>query len=454
MSKHYEQIGRSIGRRAVIAGTSALAGATILGRLPQAAAPGCGVSSGSTGSQALMADQAANLPGVNTHINYLGTVYDRSYSSIIKPRLLELGVRHIRDNPGSDGNVTVKSRYIDLARSGVKLLLITWDTSNNDIDYVTSLNSSGVQVVEAVEPPNERDNGWGSGMPTQMRSYMMAMYARYKGNSATKNITVLGPSFAKTRDAPAQLTASFSNASSYMDRGNAHNYCGREPEGAYGGGWGISLSDALSRQRLGSSKSVWATENGYKMSLSANGHSAVTQRAAAKYLPRQFLSHLQRGASKFYIYQLINNNLEDFGLLNDNGTPRLQFNAVKNFIALFKDPGADFTPGTLRYSLSGDLSGIQRLLLQKRNGRFYLAVWQGVQSSKIATSDSGIGDIEYPRRQLTLSLGLKMKAATIYEPSFSGSPIKSYANAAGLTSVPLSVPDHVQVIELIPAGCA
>ena len=162
-----------------------------------------------------------------------------------------------------------------------------------------------------------------------------------------------------------------------MDIGNVHSYCGRDPEGSGGGGWGISLTDAIGRQRYGSIKPVWATECGYKQSRSQDGHSAVTSRAAAKYLPRTFLSHLQRGAPRLYIYQLINNNSEDFGLLNNSGSPRLQYTAIKNFIALFKDRGTSFTPGTLSYTLSGSMIGIQQMLFQKRDGRFYLAVWQG-----------------------------------------------------------------------------
>ncbi|MFZ1431635.1 MAG: hypothetical protein WAS21_33350 [Geminicoccaceae bacterium] len=442
-----------IDRRQVLAGAAALVGASALGRPSDAWAAGCGSGSGTTGVQALMADLAANLPGVNTHINYLGTVYDRSYNSIIKPRLLELGIRHIRDNPASDTNITVKNRYVELARAGIKLLMVTWDTANCDLDYVKSLNSSGLQVVEAVEPPNERDLAWGSSMPTQMFSYMRNLYTKYKSDSATKNITILGPAFANTRDAARNLYSIFSNSSKYMDVGNVHDYCGRDPEGSFGGGWGISLSDALDRQKLGSAKPVWASENGYKMSNSNTGHPAVTQRAAAKYLPRQFLSHMQRGTPRMYMYQLINNNDEDFGLLNNNGTPRQQFYAVKNFIRLFSDRGATFTPGTLKYSLTGNLSGIQQVLLQKRSGRFYLAVWQGVQSSRVTTIDSGIGDMEYSRRALSLQLGLKITAATVYEPSFSSASVKTYTNPAGIASIPLSVPDHLQVIELIPAGC-
>jgi hypothetical protein len=400
-----------------------------------------------------MADRAVDAIGVNTHINYLGTIYDTGYSSIIKPRLLELGVRHIRDNPGGDRDAKTKARFTELASSGIRLLLTTSSTTSFNIDYVKSLNVGGVQVVEGVEPPNERDNAWGSGMPAQMRSYMMGLYPKYKSDATTRNMPVLGPSFANTRDSANKLRAAFPDAANYMDIGNIHSYSGRDPEGTGGGGWAITLSDAINRQRMGSTKAVWATEKGYKMSGSRNGHSAVTQRAAAKYLPRQVLSHLMRGAPRLYVYQLLNHNSEDFGLLNSNGSPRLQFTALKNAIGLLKDRGGSFTAGTLKYTLSGNLTSIQQILFQKRDGRFYLVLWQGVLSSNIASSDSGIGDIEPARRQCTLAFSMPITTMRLYEPSFSSNPIKTLVNLAGISSIPLLVPDHLLVVELVPASC-
>jgi hypothetical protein len=454
MTKHDVTDGRPIGRRTILRGAAAWAGASMLPGATRAVAKACSASSGSGGKPALMADLAADLPGVNTHINYLGSIYDSGYASIVKPRLLELGVRHIRDNPGGDSDNKTKDRCRELAAGGIRLCLTTANEGDYDLDYVKAL---GTGVVEAVECPNERDNAsnnWGSGWADRMERFALGMYPRYKNDPVTKNLPIIGPSWAKTAPSPGPYWAGFAKAANYLDRANIHSYCGKDPEGSGGGGWGITLTDAVGRQRYGSTKPVWATECGYKQSGSQNGHSAVTSRAAAKYLPRTFLSHLVRGAPRVYVYQLINNNSEDFGLLNSNGSPRLQFTAMKNFIALFRDPGSAFTTGTLSYTLGGSLTGIQQVLFQKRDGRFYLALWQGVLSSKVATSDSGIGDVEPSRRQLLLSLGMKIRAAKVYEPSFSSSPTQTYANSAGIASIPLLVPDHVQVIELVPAGCA
>lgn len=438
-------------RRELLAGVGASAG-IVLGGMREAEAL-CLRVSGLPSVRARMADQLAALVGVNTHVNYSGIVYDREFYTIVKPRLIELGVRRIRDNPGADTNATVKSRYVELARAGIRLTMITWNTQDFDLDYVKSLNGSGTAVVEAVEPPNERDNAWGSGWPQRMRSYMLGMYPRYKADPATKAITVLGPSFAKTRDSAPLLQSVFADAASYLDCGNAHNYSGCNPEGATGGGWGLTLADAIGRQRLGSTKPVWATENGYKMSGAQRGHSAVTERAAAKYLPRQFVCHLLNNAPRLFIYQLMNHDEEDFGLLDRAGNRRLQFHAVKNFIALFKDPGPAFTTGRLSYKLGGSTTNIRQLVVQRRDGRFYLILWQPARSSIDAPSDTQTDDIEPARAPVTITLGTRIKSARLFEPSFSGSALRSYTSSNGLSTLSVQVPDHLLVVELTPVVC-
>ena len=442
-----------LARRAVLWSGSAIAGIAILRRSALAAAPGCGATSGASGKIARPADNAASVPGVNTHINYLGSTYAKSFSTVTKPRLLELGVRHIRDNPGGASDSVTKGRFIELARAGITVLFAASDTDDR-LSYVKALNASGGKVVDAVEPPNERDNAWGAAMPARMRDFMISMYGRYRADAATRNVTILGPSFANTRDSANKLRAYFPTAANYMTVGNAHSYPGgREPDGRYGGGWGITLADALARQRMGSSKPVWASECGYKLSGSRSGHHAVTERAAAKYMGRVILSHLGAGAPRLYKYQLLNDNAENFALLNNDGSPRMQFLALRNFMRLFADPGPSFEPGTLAYSWSGSLTGIKEVLFQKRNGTFYLVVWQAVASSTVTTTDSGVRDIEPARRALTLDLGMRMRAATIYEPAFSPNPVQRLASGTGLTSLSLRVPDHIQVVELVPSIC-
>lgn len=440
-------------RRTMLGVGAVIAGLAFTHRRVHGVAPGCAITSGASGTTARMADSAASVPGVNTHINYLASTYAKRFSTITKPRLLELGVRHIRDNPGGSSDNVTKGRFIELARAGITVLFAASD-SDDRLSYVKALNASGVKVVDAIEPPNERDNAWGSAMPARMRDLMISLHGRYRGDAATRNLTILGPSFANTRDSADRLRAYFPTAANYMTAGNAHSYPGgREPDGRYGGGWGITLEDALARQRMGSSKPVWASESGYKLSGSRSGHYAVTERAAAKYMGRSILCHLAAGAARLYKYQLLNDNSEDFALLNHDGTPRLPFLALRNFMRLFADPGPSFETGTLAYSWSGSLSGIKQTLFQKRNGTFYLVVWQAVASSTVTTTDSGVRNLEPARRSLTLNLGMRMRAAAIYEPAFSPNPVRQLSSATGLSSLSLQVPDHLQVVELVPSAC-
>ncbi len=401
----------------------------------------------SAAESAIAADRAADLVGVNTHVGYRGQIYDSAWSSIIRPRLLELGARHIRDTPGDPGDLGIKRRYAELAKAGIRTLLINYQTI--DKDYVTSTNAlGGTQVIEAVEPPNERDNT-GNGWEAELRSFMTWMYPAYRGDPATQAITVLGPSFADTRNSPLSLASAFPGASNYLEYGNLHDYSGLFPESPQAGGWGISLPAAFETyRRVSGTKPPWVTENGYKMSGSGPGHPAVTQRAAAKYLPRQFLVHLRMGVEKFYIYELIDDH-EDFGLLNIDGSYRLQYTSVRNFISIFNDPGSSFNTGSMSYSLSGDMSGVEHLLLQKRNGAFYLVLWQGVASVS-GTTDGALRDIEPSARKLTLNLATRIREAHTYLPSFSMQQTASYSNANGIGSVTVSVPDHILVVELIP----
>jgi len=88
--------------------------------------------------------------------------------------------------------------------------------------------------------------------------------------------------------------------------------------------------------------------------------------------------------------------------------------------------------------------------LEKRDGRFLLAIWQGVESSVYSETDDKIADIEHRPRSLNLKLNTKITTARLYNPSFSPDSIKSYDNPKAIRSVSLAIPDHVLVVELTP----
>jgi hypothetical protein len=403
---------------------------------------------------ALMSNQAADAVGVNTHLNYGRTLYNSRYEDIIKPRLIELGTKHIRDH---FGNESVNARYVELAHNyGIKLLLINSE-GGKDLtqvkDEVIRLNklNPAKPVVDLIEPANERDNGWKSDW-ARLCTYLTDYYKVFKGDPGTASIPLLGPSFANTRDAAVNLGKACATVPGTMEIGNLHAYSGLYPESPLAGGWGISFDKAIANYRtISLDKPMMESESGYKMGEGMGGHPAVSQRAAAKYSPRLVLTRLSKGVSKLYFYQLINAD-EDFGMLNDDGSPREQFTSLKNFIHLMADEGKDFAPKPLKYALNGDTKDINQMLFQKRDGKYMLVIWQGVNGSAKGTKKNDYTDVENPDRQLELQLDKKAASVKIYRPSFNkmpdGNGTEPIATIKNKAVVNLSVPDHILIVEI------
>jgi len=218
------------------------------------------------------------------------------------------------------------------------------------------------------------------------------------------------------------------------------------------GGWGISFEQALkSYALLCPGRPVIETESGYKMSEGASGHPAVSQSTAAKYSPRIVLERIRSGVNRLYFYQLIN-NAEDFGLLNEDGSPRLAYTSLKNFIQLMSDKGTGFKPSSLSYSLGKDVKDIHQMLFQKRDGRFFLILWQGVNGSAGGTNNNYYSDLKPAEKKIRLSLSRTPKSINIYRPSFEtlpdGNGIKPVLSVSGKSGIDFSVPDHIVVAEI------
>ncbi|MBI1389979.1 MAG: hypothetical protein GC154_16180 [bacterium] len=412
-------------------------------------------------ARAMQSDATADAVGVNTHLNYRGSIYDAHYEDIIKPRLIELGTRHIRDHiarPG-DGN-PANARYEELAiRHGIRLLLIHHDGGADlqwSLNEVKRMNAIAPDqpVVEMIEPANERDNGWKQDWP-RLCKHLQSVWMNYQSDPATRDLPIAGPSFANTKESAKRMAAACTGAAQWMDYGNLHDYSGLYPESPLAGGWGISLDEAIECYRaLCGSVPLISSETGFKLSEGGSGHPSVSERAAAKYSPRQVLVRLQRGYKRVYFYQLINNS-EDFGLLNDDGSPRRQFTALKNLIALFNDPGPPFNPDELAYSLEGDLNDVHHLLFQRRNGDFLLALWLGVNGATASSGDRWAHnlDLEPSERPIHITFPREFAHAAAYRPSFDSkeeggsgqTPAQRWIHA---DEVDVNIPDHVVVLEL------
>jgi len=387
------------------------------------------------------ADSFVDSIGVNTHLYYDDSVYYKNYSDIIKPKLQALGVRHIRDGAALNYNGYL-DRIKELGTLGIHAHLNA-DPRTVTTDQALQVVKMIGSAVESIEGPNEYDTYQyaDSNWVNTVHLYQKNLYQTFKGNSDTAQLLVLAPSFVYP-DSFSQ----FKDLSAHVDFGNMHNYPAGQNPGVNGYG-GIDYNVNLAQQLCGTDKQVASTETGYFNNSNSPG---VSEAAAGKYIPRLFLESFNHGIPRTYSYELINafndpNNSEmNFGLLRNDGSEKPAYVALKNLISLLSEPGANFNPGTLDFTLNGNTTNLHNMLLQKSNGAFYLILWQELPSFDLQQKV----DISVPQVQVTVNLNTAIGQATIYDPSTSTAPLSQSSNPSQLS---LNVPDSPLVIQLSPA---
>ena len=235
------------------------------------------------------------------------------------------------------------------------------------------------------------------------------------------------------------------------DFGNLHHYWeDRKPET---GGWGANGYGSMDWQRdekvqvNAPGKNYYVTESGWNTKPGG-----VSPQTAATYTPRLFTEYFRRreelGVERVYQFELLNLGSPpgQWGLANADGSLRPAGKALKNLIATVKDPGGDFTPGTLDYDLTSPGDGVRSVLLQKRNGDYYLAYWQGASVENPAS-----GAILSPGNStltLTLNAGTLLDA-DVYRFNNNGTRSSFPDQAiAGGSSVELVVGPDLRIVKL------
>ncbi len=400
-----------------------------------------------TSEKALSADSFVDSIGINTHLYYNDTTYYTKYKEIIKPKLLELGVRHIRDGGTRNLNGYL-DRLKELKNLGISSTLIFDPRGGTPQQGVQLIKELG-NVVEAVEGPNEYDNSGNSNWVPTLRQYMQQLYQLVKSDSQTRNLPVLGPSLTTV-----EAYNALGNLSDFVDYGVLHNYfAGHHPgnNGWGGNGYG-SIPFAINlAHKYAPAKPVITTETGYHNAIkSKEGHAPIPENIAKKYIPRLFLEQFNQGIKRTFGYEFIdlqNNSKKDisglnFGLLRNNGTVKPAFVSLKALIELLNDSGGgQFTPGSLKYNLEGNTENIHHTLLQKSNGKFYLILWQETSGYDLNTKKT----IRVPNQKVKLILGQKFATANLYRLNNSLRPFRKYNTPQQIT---LNVPDQPLIVEL------
>lgn len=404
----------------------------------------------SVSSAAVSAKEAESFVesiGVNIHTPYADTPYFTQFETI-KQRLAELGVHHVRDVLQPDDPEQYQALN-ELANMGVhSTLILDYPQAGQSLfdELIAALKDHLAGATEAVEGPNEYSTRGFPDWKSELVAYQQRLYEEIKGDPSLSSLPVVGPSIVHGDQ------ALLGDISGFLDYGNIHSYPeGNAPE--YKMGLNVERAEINS-----GSKPIMATETGYTTAtgwtpMNTGENRPVPEDVMATYMPRLFFEYFSRHIARTYSYELLDEQpdpeLDDreanFGLLRNDLSEKPAFAALRNTIEILEDPGPTFAPDPLSYTLSGATANLHSVLLEKRDGSFYLALWRIVS----VWDPIGRTALEPPPEPVTLAVAPGLAAVAEYLPNSSSQPIWS----APETSEPLTIDvgPAVVIVKLTPA---
>ena len=425
------------------------------------------------------ADSLVDSVGVNIHLHYTDTAYGH-FDDIVKPRLVALGVRHIRDNAADTTFQDYYDRLNALGKLGIKGLFVIVPRDVNaigdqDRDFIRTFARRVPDSIEAYEGPNEYDfesNHKGDPHWVQtLQQFQSVLYRTVKDTPALKGIAVVGPSMGAPHDYGHPPVPDLGAS---VDYGNAHPYpFGGNPFSDRAGydtidwyfGHGNQPSDNLDEfpaaftdaQPMAVGKPLIFTETGY---FTGTAQGAASEAAFAKYAPRLVCETFRKGVARTYFYEFLDerpnpaDKESSFGMVRADGTPKAAYTALKNLLALLAERGVSpaFRPKSLDFTLTARPVGaytrtqyIHHLLLQKSDGAFYLLLWHEISDEDISVSPHR--RIAPPALHATLNLPKTIKHARLFQ--LAGDAAGAALPVTG-GKITLDVPDQVVVLKLAP----
>jgi hypothetical protein len=330
--------------------------------------------------QASDAASFVDTAGVVTHLSYTDTAYYSNFAQIFSS-LHSLGIHHIRDGfaPFSSGDPLVK-RHQQLAAAGIKCNYVVPFKKSTTPEEIVAL-APMVQDMESIEASNECDYAGNCGGDSNTGINNVVSFLPMLSIAAKSlNIPLLGPSFIDP-----QSYASAGDLSSEITMNNLHVYFGGRNPGS--SGWGTpdaegneygSMSYWLDQAALNAPNAPTViTETGFLSYPSTTTPYTLPESVQASYVPRTMLVAFNHGIHKTYTYELLDEvSSPGYGLLRSDLSPRPGFTALKNLLTILADSMASsFSPAKLQYSIAGGDASLNHLLLQKKDGTFWLVLW-------------------------------------------------------------------------------
>jgi hypothetical protein len=457
-------------RRAVLTAGVATAAAVVTG---------CGLfrREPTTGMHAHWADDLCESYAINIKSFYATSVY--GYTDALFDLITELGVRTVRERAvtGSFGAQQQRALQLRLAESGVRwhatvATLADWPRAaqvteaalrvltrsfGRKVDDMGSLLHSlgGCNEIDGPVLNGEVDPQWAA----HGRLMQRTLWERVRSDPAFDDVPVVGPS---TRtDVTPERARLLGDLSAWCDWGNAHMY-----------NRGVSPTKNIDRHLeilrpcFPHADRWFFTESGYNDSLATDRGATVSEEAAATYAVRAICDFFKRDSiyGRFELLDdpdRVNTRTQEtinatsdreahFGLVAvpdsraeahpENWRRKPEFFSTQRFLRLMEDRGS--RPRT--QPLEADIVSshpLERLVVQKRDGRHYLLLWRDVE---VASRHDQTHDSAVPAASVTVQLRMPRPAA-VYVPRHGARPVHTQPPR---TEVTVEVAADLVIVEL------
>lgn len=397
--------------------------------------------------QAYQSDSFVDSIGVVTHLSYTNTPYYTAWPQVFNA-LQALGVRHIRDGYFDwDADSPFVAEHQQLLSAGIRTNYVVPFNSATTPQQIEQF-SSEAEDMESLEDPNECDVPGNCGATVaQGLGNLLNFIPTVDAAASSLNISVLGPAFTQV---PTYLTVG--NLASTMTYNNLHLYFGGRYPGSIG--WGAPDAEG----NFYGSFAFWRdqgnidapnvptiiTETGYMSFPCDPVPYTIPENIEARYIPRTLLLAFLGGFERTYVYELLDEQSSPgYGLMHSDLSPKGAYNAIQNLIANLSDTGPSFTPGQLAYSIQGGDSTLNQLLLQKRDGSFWLILW---------LEQSGFDTVNYvptpvTPQAVTLTLDSAYVAPNI--GTFNDDGNVTWSNPTASSVIPLTITDNLTIVKIL-----
>jgi hypothetical protein len=243
--------------------------------------------------------------------------------------------------------------------------------------------------------------------------------------------------------------------SKIADVGNLHSYSNWLP-------WERGATREYdSAQHTMPGRPFWTTETGWHTAVAGQAPNRFTM---LRYFPRALVGFGSfRNMKRGYIYQLMDDHPDPskttlnyhYGLIDYNGNPKPGFFAVRNMMHILCDDPLRSAPGSLHYTLSGNLTDVRSLLYKKNNGAFYLVIWLE-KPGLVGISSTQSKDVINAPQAVTLKFEQGISLVRSYEPGDPYGDVRVANDAKerfwAPQSLNLSVRDSITILEIVPNG--